>query len=236
MVPEPDFEAVAKALGHTFQDLTVLRDALTHRSFANEKPQQAPRDNERLEFLGDAVLSWTASALLYERFPGASEGELTRRRADLVCEGHLATVAAQLGIGAVLRLGRGEDRSGGREKPRLLCSAFEACVAAVLLDGGPAAAEACVRRMLEPWLTHQQPGEKDFKTRVQELAQARFGAAPAYVVAEASGPDHARRYRVRCEVDDSALGVGEGRSKAEAEQAAAGLALKALEAAEGATG
>lgn len=229
MTPEPDFDAVAEALGHRFSDPQLLREALTHRSFANEHPERAPRDNERLEFLGDAVLTLSASALLWGRFPSASEGELTRRRADLVCEASLAIIARELGLGAVLRLGRGEERSGGRSKPRLLCSALEACIAAVYLDGGIELAMAAVKRLLEPALDAPMLGQRDGKTRVQELVQAMGEGTPRYVVLSASGPDHAREFEVACVSNVRELGRGSGRSKLEAEQNAARVALTSLE-------
>jgi ribonuclease III len=229
VTPEPDYDGLARALGYVFRDPLLLRDALTHRSFANEHPERAPRDNERLEFLGDAVLSLGASSLLWERFPEASEGELTRRRADLVCEAGLAEAARDLALGPMLRLGKGEDRSGGRNKPRLLCSAFEACVAAVMVDGGLDEAMLVVRRLLAPRLDAPQLGQRDFKTRVQELVQSRGGATPRYVVIETSGPDHARQFHVSCVSEERELGRGVGRSKLEAEQNAARLALEQLE-------
>jgi ribonuclease-3 len=230
MTPEPDFNAVASALGYRFQNLELLRDALTHRSFANEHPERAPRDNERLEFLGDAVLTMSASSLLWERFPNASEGELTRRRADLVCEAGLAAIAREMGLGPALRLGKGEDRSGGRTKPRLLCCAFEALVAAVYLDGGLTEAMLVVHRLLEPRLEAPQLGQRDFKTRVQEVVQSLGGGTPRYALIETLGPDHARQFHVSCVTDQRELGRGTGRSKLEAEQEAARAALRALEA------
>lgn len=228
MTPEPDLVALGRALGHDFRDLSGLRDALTHRSFANEYPERARSDNERLEFLGDAVLALAASALLWERFPAAPEGELTRLRAALVCESSLADVARSLGLGAALRLGRGEERSGGRNKSRLLCCALEATVAAVFLDGGLEAASEVVRRLLTPLLLAPKLGERDSKTRVQELVQARGGGTPRYVVVETEGPDHARVFHVVCRSGDDDLGRGAGRSKPEAEQNAARAALAAL--------
>jgi ribonuclease-3 len=229
MTPEPDFQAVASALGYPFRDIQLLRDALTHRSFANEHPDRAPRDNERLEFLGDAVLTMSAASLLWERFPEATEGELTRRRADLVCEAGLAAIARDLGLGLALRLGKGEDRSGGRSKPRLLCCAFEACVAAVYLDGGLAAAMEMVRQHLEPRLDAPELGKRDYKTRVQEVVQSLGGSTPRYHIIETLGPDHARQFHVACISDQRELGRGMGRSKLEAEQEAARVALAVLE-------
>jgi len=229
MTPEPDFHAVALALGYRFQNLELLRDALTHRSFANEHPERAPQDNERLEFLGDAVISLCASTLLWERFPGASEGELTRRRADLVCEAGLAAIARELGLGPSLRLGKGEDRSGGRAKPRLLCSAFEAVIAAVYLDGGLSEAARVVNTLVEPRLDAPLLGQRDYKTRVQEVVQSHGGDTPRYAVVETTGPDHARQFHVSCVSDQRELGRGSGRSKIEAEQEAARAALEALQ-------
>jgi len=229
MTPEPDFDAIAQALGHPFADAELLKEALTHRSFANEHPERAPRDNERLEFLGDAVLTLSASALLWERFPQATEGELTRRRADLVCEASLAAIARVLGLGAVLRLGRGEERSGGRSKPRLLCSALEACIAAVYLDGGITLAMQVVKHLLAPLLDAPLLGQRDGKTRVQELVQALGEGTPRYVVLSSSGPDHAREFEVACISNLRELGRGAGRSKLEAEQNAARAALTSLE-------
>lgn len=229
MTPEPDLHTVAESLGHTFRDITLLRDALTHRSFANEHPERAPRDNERMEFLGDAVLSLSASTLLWERFPDAKEGELTRLRADLVCEAALSELARELSLGAAMRLGKGEDRSGGRTKPRLLCCAFEACIAAVYLDGGIEAATQVVRQLFESRLAAPKLGQRDYKTRVQEAVQAFGGATPRYAIVLTTGPDHARVFHVACQLQERELGRGVGRSKLEAEQEAARAALEQLE-------
>jgi len=220
--------AVAEALGHRFEREELLRDALTHRSYANERPKLAPSDNERLEFLGDAVAGFVVSGMLWERFPDAPEGELTRRRADLVCEATLAAIAKDLGIGEALRLGRGEERSGGRDKPRLLASALEACLGAVFLDGGELAAVRVGRSLFADRIDGVTPGASDFKSRVQELVQARHGTTPRYEVLAAEGPDHDRTFRVAIVVRDRTVGEGSGRSKGEAEQAAAERAWAAL--------
>jgi len=220
--------AVVRALGHDFEDPGILRDALTHRSFANERPRQAPRDNETLEFLGDSLAGMIASTLLWERFPEAREGELTRRRAELVCEAGLEEIARDLAIGPALRLGNGEERSGGRDKPRLLASALEACLAAVYLDGGPEAVMRVGRRLFEPRLEVASPGASDFKSRVQELVQGRGGDPPRYDLLRAEGPDHDRTFRVAILVGARVLGEGSGRSKTEAEQNAAHVAFDAL--------
>jgi ribonuclease-3 len=220
--------ALAAKLGHEFKDLALLRDAVTHKSLANEKPRLAPRDNERLEFLGDALLGLVTSTLLYERFPDAPEGELTRRRADLVCEAGLTEIAEELSLGEALRLGRGEERSGGRVKPRLLSSAVEACLAAVYVDGGLDAAVAVAKRIMTPHLDDRRPGASDFKSRVQEIVQGRGEPTPVYRVVAVEGPDHERAFTIEIVVGDRVLGRGEGRSKTEAEQAAAAEAMSLL--------
>lgn len=225
---EDAIKAIQAGLGHSFRDRAVLVDALTHSSFAHERPEQARTDNERLEFMGDAVLQWAVSALLIERFPDATAGELTRRRADLVCEEGLAQIARDVGIGAGMRLGRGEERSGGRDKPRLLASALEACIAAIYLDAGPDTAMSVCRALFEQRLERSAPGARDFKTRVQESLQRSGLRPPSYELAAVRGPDHARTFEVALLVEGRELGRGEGRSKLEAEQAAAERALANL--------
>ncbi len=230
-VPKSDHEldTIEQALGHRFADRRLLLEALTHCSYSNENPGEPLEDNDRLEFMGDAVLELAISTLLWERFPGASAGELTRRRADLVCEEGLAGIAAAQGVGKALRLGRGEERSGGRRKPRLLASALEACVAAVYLDGGPEAAMQVCRMLFEQRLDERPPGVRDFKSRVQEVLQRRGQSPPLYRVQSSSGPDHDRQFEVAALVDDEPRTLGQGRSKAEAEQEAARRLLESLE-------
>ena len=222
-------------LVHEFADRARARLALTHRSWAHE---HAAREgglgegpdayNERLEFFGDSLLGAAAAALLFERFPGAREGELTRRRADLVCERSLAHIATTLELGPLLRLGRGEERSGGREKPRLLASALEALIAAVALDAGTERALAVGRGLLEMEVDHAAPGALDFKSRLQEREQARGRPSPRYELKGAEGPEHARIFHVVIrDQDGGTLAEGSGRSKADAEQAAARAALAA---------
>jgi ribonuclease-3 len=222
----PDVDAVGRALGHVFGRPQLLLEALTHRSFVHERGGDA-RDNERLEFVGDAVVGLVAATLLHAHFPEAREGELTQRRAALVSGPALARLAAELGIGAALRLGRGEERSGGAEKPRLLAGALEACFAAVYLDGGVEAAMVLGRRFFTPLLDAQSPGALDYKTRLQERLQATGRAAPRYELVGADGPEHERAFRVALRVDGALAGEGTGRSKAEAEQQAARAALEA---------
>lgn len=227
VVLEPEALQLAERLGHAFHKPALLRNALTHRSLANERPDIAPTDNERLEFLGDAVIGMVVAAQLYGRFPGAAEGELTRRRADLVSESALAVIARNIDLGEALRLGKGEARSGGREKPRLLASAFEACIGAIYRDGGIHAAYDVVDRLFAARVASSMlPGALDFKSRAQEWAQAHLKTTPTYRVLETSGPDHQRRFNAAIQIDNEDVAQGQGGSKAEAEQEAARNALE----------
>ena len=212
-------------LGYEFEQPALLRDALTHRSFKNERPDLAPEDNERLEFLGDAVVGLVVASLLCERFPAADEGELTQRRADLVSEKGLARIAEHHRLGEALRLGKGEEKSGGREKSRLLSSALEACVGAIYEDAGIGRAFDVTARLFQPWLEQTAPGHGDFKSRAQEWAQGNWATTPTYEVLRSDGPDHAREFEVAIALEGNRVAVGEGRSKIEAEQDAARAAL-----------
>jgi ribonuclease-3 len=216
---------LCEELGHSFVDTGLLLDALTHRSFKNERPDLTATDNERLEFLGDAVVGLVVASLLYERFPDADEGELTRRRADLVSEKGLSEAAEAIGVGDAIRLGKGEQKSGGRFKPRLLSSALEACVGAIYRDGGANAAFAAARRIFEPRLHTSAPGHRDAKSRAQEWAQAHLGGTPSYRLIGSEGPDHDREFTVALELHDEEVTTGAGRSKIDAEQSAAKAAL-----------
>lgn len=230
-MPDPDrIAAIEEALGYRFRDASLLVDALTHRSFLNERPDLASRDNERMEYLGDAIVDLAASALLFERYPEAREGELTRRRADLVCEAGLAAIARALGLGEALRLGRGEDRSGGRTKPRLLASALEALVAAVHLDSDERSAITVARALLAPHVDQTAPGEADYKSRLQEVLQTGGGAPPVYEHVGSDGPDHDRIFHVEAVHEGKVIGRGTGGSKLRAEQLAARDALERHEA------
>ena len=235
MAPEPagrpperrqELESLAQRLDHRFQNLGLLDQALRHSSYAHENPGTGP-SNERLEFLGDAVLALTVSALLLARFPQGSEGDLSRGRAALVNARQLATLARRLGLGAHLLLGRGEERQAGREKPSLLADALEAVLAAVYLDGGLEAAARLTERWFSPLMETALPWQ-DFKTSLQELTQARYKASPSYHLMAESGPGHARHFQVEVRLQDAPLAQGEGRTKKQAEQAAARRALEIL--------
>lgn len=220
------FSALAKRLGHGFKDASLLQTALTHRSFGTPH-------NERLEFLGDSLLNCTIAAALYERFPAQDEGDLSRLRANLVRQDALHQLAMSLRIGDVLRLGEGEMKSGGHQRPSMLADAVEALFGAIYLDAGFAATQQVVLKLYQPLLENLVPGQatKDPKTRLQEWLQGRKKPLPRYVLLEATGAAHEQRFEVACEIDYLPLRTtGHGSSRRFAEQAAADNALKALNA------
>ncbi len=215
-----------------FKDKSLLSRAMTHRSFLNENPGQALEDNERLEFLGDAVLDFLVGAYLYNRFPEMKEGELTSLRAALVRTETLADFSRLLEVGRFLRLGMGEADSGGRNRTPILCAAFEALTGAVYLDQGLEAVRAIAEPLIEPALKRIMDAglHIDAKSEFQVWAQARFNITPRYVVVGSSGPDHAKLFAVQARVGDTVWGEGEGSSKQAAAQAAARNALERAEA------
>lgn len=226
--PEQPTAAIAARFGHHFANPQLLERALTHRSFTNESTP-APLDNERLEFLGDAVVDLVATDLLMQRLPDAEEGVLSQARAQVVSEVALARVAERIGLGAGLRLGRGEDQTGGRSKPSLLCDALEAVIGAIYLDAGFEAAHQAAAQLLAPLVDEAATGVfSDSKTRLQEWTQARLGQPPRYAVVAEEGPDHAKTFEVTVGVSGQELARGRGRSKKEAEQRAAELGLRTL--------
>ncbi len=229
----PPLSDLMTRLGVTFDDPDLLILALTHRSWINEHPD-ASADNERLEFLGDAVIDFIVGAWLYDRFPKLPEGELTALRSALVRAETLALFAQELTIDAHLRLGFGEDESGGRTKIPTLCAAFEAVIGAIYLDQGLAAATPLVERLAEPMLVTimAQSLHRDAKSEFQVWAQAEIGQTPHYVVVDVQGPDHARVFTTEVRVDELTFGRGSGTSKQRAAQEAARIALLEIEAAE----
>jgi ribonuclease-3 len=216
------------ALGHTFTNRHLLVDALTHRSYVHEFAAPGVVSNERLEFLGDAALGIVTSDLLFAAYPEATEGELTALRAALVRASTLAEFARKIALAPYLRLGRGEDATGGRDRELLLARAFEAVVGAVYVDGGLEA----TRRTLEPFLQVElrrvtaQQTIKDSKSLLQEQSQAHLGVTPLYRVVEENGPSHDRVFVVEVALGDFIAGRGEGKSKRQAEQQAAASALR----------
>ncbi|HEX7186216.1 MAG TPA: ribonuclease III [Thermoanaerobaculia bacterium] len=210
-----------KRLGHRFKRPELLELALTHRSFANERG--VPEHYERLELLGDAVLGLATAQWLYERHPELPEGELSKRKAQLVSRPSLARYAEKIDLGASLRIGVGEDRSGGRAKPSLLESSLEAVFGAVFLDAGFDAAREVILPMLEE--ASEGPEQLDSKTQLQEMAQALGWDLPEYRLVDAAGPDHSKTFSIECWVGGELAGRGEGSSKKLAEQKAAAEAL-----------
>jgi ribonuclease-3 len=216
-------------LGHRFADRELLAAALTHRSFANEFRERALSDNERLEFLGDAVLDLAVGHALFAAHQAGDEGELSRLRAELVSATSLARRARALQLGGCLRLGRGEERSGGRSKESLLADTLEALIGAVFIDAGYAAAAGVVATIFQgDWQSAASLPSHDYKTRLQELLQARQLPLPEYQLTKVLGPDHQRLYQVEVLIDGAVAGLGAGPTKKRAEQDAARLALASL--------
>ena len=213
----PDLSRLERKLGYRFKDQDLMVLALTHRSFAG-------RNNERLEFLGDAILNFVAGEALFERFPQAREGQLSRLRARLVKGETLAVLARGFELGEYLRLGRGEERCGGRTRPSVVSYAFEAVIAALYLDGGMEVAKGFIL----PFITEGKHAEADYKTRLQEIVQQNPEERLSYVVEQESGPDHDKHFVVAVRFNSDKVALGEGRSKKVAEQHAAREALKLL--------
>lgn len=220
-------EKLEEKLGYTFQNRALLENALTHSSYANENKHTGAQSNERLEFLGDSVLGMVTADYLYRVHPDLPEGDLTRTRAALVCEGSLVEVAQQLELGTYLKLGKGEDAGGGRERPSIVADAVEAVLAAVYLDGGIGSARKIIQRFILD-REEEKSGSRDYKTALQELVQRESGQVLAYRLVGSTGPDHAKRFQVEVELNGTPVGAGEGRSKKEAEQMAAKAAISKL--------
>ena len=214
-------------LGYVFHDKELMRNALTHSSYANEHRSAGLTSNERLEFLGDSVLGMVVADYLFRIHGNMPEGELTRTRAALVCEGSLHEVAKTLGLGDYLRLGKGEDAGGGRTRPSILADATEALLAAVYLDGGLTPARAIIRKFILD-KEQEKAVDRDYKTALQELVQRTPGQAIVYELVDEIGPDHARVFVMEVSVGGMPTGRGRGRTKKEAEQLAARAALEKL--------
>ncbi len=220
-----------RLIGHQFADVDLLREALTHKSFSNENPEDVTACNERLEFLGDAVLDLVISQRTFQDYPEMHEGDLTRVRAELVRERNLAEVARRIDLGAYLKMGKGERRSGGENKDSLLANAVEAVFGAVFLDGGYPVAQAVIEKLFvdEIKLAANNEFDVDYKTRLQELCQRLHRQTPDYILVEETGPDHQRHYSIEVQLQGKRLSSGAGRSKKLAEQDAARGALAVLE-------
>ena len=216
------------AIGYQFRNITLLQNALSHSSYANERWHDSLKSNERLEFLGDSVLGMVVADYLYRNFPNRPEGELTRMRADMVCEKTLATVANTLGLGQHLMLGRGEELGGGRQRESILADAVESVIAACYLDGGMDAAKQFIQKFILVNVPLTKLKNADYKTALQELVQQKKNQVLAYNLVGESGPDHDKEFRVELTINGKVAGVGVGSSKKRAEQAAAQVAIELL--------
>ncbi len=223
-------EALQESLGYRFRRPALLRRSLTHPSYLNEHPEESMRDNQRLEFLGDAVIDFIAAAWVYRHYTQFAEGRMTRLRAAMVRTETLARLARRVGIQPALRLGHGEEEAGGRDRDPNLCDAFEAVVGAIYLDGGMPAARAFAEPLLGPVAeaTVEQAADQDAKSRLQEWSQAERKVTPRYRIVSESGPDHAKVFEAQVLIDDEVAGQGTGRSKQAAEREAAKEALASL--------
>jgi ribonuclease-3 len=225
-----DLAALQVAMGVTFRTPSLLEQALVHSSYVNENPDAATGSNERLEFLGDAVLGVVVAEKLYQDFPHLPEGEMTKLRSALVRRGTLAGIATAMRLGDYLRLGKGEESGGGRSKPANLAAVLEAVIAAVFLDQGLVVAGDFTLRLLNEELIKvvSQAAADDYKSRLQEVIQSRQQLTPTYRLVEATGPDHDKRFSVVVMAGDMVLGRGSGKSKKLAETEAARTALEHL--------
>lgn len=217
-----------KAIGYHFKNITLLQNALSHSSYANERWHDSLKSNERLEFLGDSVLGMLVADYLYRNFPNRPEGELTRMRADMVCEKTLATVANTLELGKHLMLGKGEELNGGRTRESILADAVESVIAACYLDGGMEAAVNFIKRFILVKVPVTKLQNVDYKTALQELVQQKKNQVIAYTLVGESGPDHDKQFEVELTINGELMGKGCGSSKKRAEQMAAQSALEHL--------
>ena len=221
-------EALEQALGYTFRDKSLLRNALTHSSYANEMYHESLLSNERLEFLGDSILGMLVAEYLYRSFPDRPEGELTRMRADMVCEKTLAKVANEIHLGEHLLLGHGEEQGGGRTRDSILADAVESVIAASFLDGGIQAAKKFIQTFILVEVPVSQLHNVDYKTKLQELVQQKKNQVLTYELTAESGPDHDKHFAVAVSLNGTVVGQGEGTSKKRAEQESARDAIGKL--------
>ena len=217
-----------KAIGYQFRNISLLQNALTHSSYANERWHNSLLSNERLEFLGDSVLGMLVADYLYRTFPDRPEGELTRMRADMVCEHTLATAANRIGLGEHLLLGHGEEQGGGRSRESILADAMESVIAACFLDGGLEAALKIVKQFILVEVPVKKLHNADYKTALQELVQQKKNQVLSYAMVGQSGPDHDKKFDVEVSLNGRVVGKGTGSSKKRAEQAAAKDAMEHL--------
>ena len=217
-----------RAIGYQFHNITLLQNALTHSSYANERWHNSLMSNERLEFLGDSILGMVVADHLYRNFPDRPEGELTRMRADMVCEKTLANVANRISLGKHLLLGNGEELGGGRSRDSILADAMESVIAACFLDGGIQAALKIVQQFILVEVPVNRLHNVDYKTKLQELVQQKKNQVLTYVLVGESGPDHDKKFDVEVKLNGNVIGTGSGSSKKRAEQDAARAAMEKL--------
>jgi len=225
MTSDMQLEELQNKLGYDFKNTALLCTALTHSSYANENKKSGMTSNERLEFLGDSVLGMTVAALIYKNKPNMPEGQMTRLRAELVCEKSLAALAVTIGLGECLLLGRGEEKGGGRDRPSILADAVEAVLAAVYLDGGIRTVTKLIKMYFAPRLERLETENTDYKTALQEVIQEKQGQNLSYHIINESGPDHQKVFTVEVRLNNKGIGYGTGKSKKDAEQSAAKAAL-----------
>ena len=216
------------AIGYRFRNIQLLHNALTHSSYANERWHNSLLSNERLEFLGDSILGMLVAEYLFRTFPDRPEGELTRMRADMVCEKTLAAAANRIGLGGHLLLGHGEEQGGGRSRESILADAMESVIAACFLDGGLEAALNFVRQFILVEVPVTKLHNTDYKTALQELVQQKKNQVLSYALVGQSGPDHDKQFDVEVMLNGTVVGKGTGRSKKRAEQDAARVAMEKL--------
>ena len=216
------------AIGYRFHNIQLLHNALTHSSYANERWHNSLLSNERLEFLGDSILGMLVAEYLYRNFPDRPEGELTRMRADMVCEQTLAAAANKIGVGEHLLLGHGEERFGGRSRNSILADAMESIIAACFLDGGISAALKVVQQFILVEVPVTKLHNVDYKTQLQELVQQKKNQVLSYALVGESGPDHDKQFEVEVSLNGTVVGSGTGSSKKRAEQSAAASAIEKL--------
>ena len=217
-----------KAIGYRFKNITLLQNALAHSSYANERWHNSLKSNERLEFLGDSMLGMVVAEYLYRNFPDRPEGDLTRMRADMVCERSLALIAERIDLGKHLLLGNGEEAGGGRNRDSILADAVESIIAACFLDGGMEPARAFINTFVLTDVPVRKLRNADYKTTLQELVQQKKNQVLSYALVEESGPDHDKHFVVQVSLNGAAVGTGEGKSKKRAEQDAARDAIEKL--------
>ena len=220
-----DLEA---AIGYKFKNIALLQNALAHSSYANERWHNSLMSNERLEFLGDSILGMCVAEYLYCTFPDRPEGELTRMRADMVCEQTLANVAGRIGLGEHLLLGKGEEQGGGRTRNSILADAVESVIAASFLDGGMSAAKQFIQKFILVEVPVKKLHNVDYKTSLQELVQQKKNQVLTYALVGESGPDHDKHFEVEVSLNGKVVGLGSGSSKKRAEQDAARVAIESL--------